>query len=78
MRMVVVRTRHNKLVLIGSNGGHLGFSKCVFAILIPVCILKGSTILNVQHNIDSCMVLQPQISGLRSTSVFVRNGFSDS
>ena len=35
---------------------HLEFSKFVFAILHPVFISKGSTILNIKHNIDSCML----------------------
>ena len=56
MRRFVVRTKHHKIVLIGSYGGHLGFSKFVFAILIPVFISKGSTMLNIKHNIDYCMV----------------------
>ena len=56
MRRFVVRTKHYKIVLIGLFGGHLGFSTFVFAILNPVCISKGSTMLNIKHNIDSCML----------------------
>ena len=80
-------------VLIGSYGGHLGFSKFVFAILIPLFILKGSTMINIYNiiliiacymvviikilnfpifgKIFEGVLLQPQISHLRSTSVFV-------
>ena len=56
MRIFVVRTKHDKIVLTGSYGGHLVFSKFVFVILIPLCILKGSTMLNIEHNIDYCML----------------------